>query len=108
MIGLLFDYFGEVVEVRIKDKNVFFRTSQFQRFATIEGIKINKSGALKEHPDLKDREDWKSETIKRFREKINKMKTEEEIYEYIKEDLRKFGYKPLIKQRQGFRPTKLI
>jgi len=107
MIGILFSFGTETVEVRVTGFNVFFRTSQFQRFADIDGIKLDKQGTIKEFPDLKDKEDWDKIGKKRFKEKIKKMKNEEEITKYVINDLSKFGYKPLFLQRQGFRPVKL-
>lgn len=107
MIGLALDYFGNLVEVRIIGKEVLFRTSQFKSWADIRGIKLDKKGTLREFPELKDKEDWEKQAREKFKEKIKKMKSEEEICNYIKEDLTKFGYKPLYKQTKGFRPIKL-
>lgn len=107
MIGVIFNFGTETVEVRIDSFNVFFRTSQFQRFADIDGIKLDKQGVIKEFPELKDREDWQEIGRKKFKEKINKMKNEEEVSKYIIKDLTKFGYQPLYFQKQGFRPVKL-
>jgi len=107
MIGILFNFGTETVEVRINNSNVFFRTSQFQRFANIDGIKLDKQGVIKEFPDLYGKEDWQELGRKRFKEKIKKMKNEEEISKYILKDLSKFGYKPLYLQKQGFRPMRL-
>ena len=106
MIDLIFQFGSDVVMVRIKDNNVFFRTSQFTNFGDIDGIKLNKIGVLKEFPDLKDKEDWQSIARERFKEKIKKMKTERQRVDYVVDDLQKFGYKWLYKQRQGFRPEK--
>jgi len=107
MIGVIFEYGSEKVEVRIDNSVCYFRTSNSNQFATIDGIKLDKKGSLKEHPDLKDRKDWKSETIKRFKEKIKNMEKETEQIKYIIDDLTKYGYKPLYLQRQGYRPVKL-
>ena len=107
MIGIVFNFGSDVVEVRIKDNNLFFRTSQFQNFGDIDGIKLNKVGVLKEFPDLKDNEDWQSIARNRFKDKIKTMKTEREQVEYVKEDLQKFGYTPMWEMVQGFRPRKL-
>lgn len=107
MIGIIFNFGTEVVEVRIKDKNIFFRTSQFQNFGDIDGIKLNKVGVLKEFPDLKDNEDWQSIARTRFKDKIKQMKTERERADYVINDLKKFGYKPLWEMVKGFRPKKL-
>ena len=107
MIGIIFNFGADIVEVRIKDNNLFFRTSQFQNFGDIDGIKLNKVGVLKEFPDLKDNEDWQSIARNRFKDKIKQMKTEREQADYVKNDLQKFGYTPMWEMVQGFRPKKL-
>jgi uncharacterized protein YfcZ (UPF0381/DUF406 family) len=107
MIGAIFEYGNDKVEVRVQDLNCYFRTSDFAQFATIDGIKLDKKGAVKEFPDLKDREDWKEETIKRFKEKLKQMETESQRIKYVISDLTKHGYKPLFIQRAGFRPVKI-
>ena len=106
MIGIVFNFGTDIVEVRIKDNNLFFRTSQFQNFGDIDGIKLNKVGVLKEFPDLKDNEDWQNIARQRFKDKIKQMKTEREQADYVISDLQKYGYVWLYKQREGFRPEK--
>lgn len=99
---------GDIVEVRIINSTCYFRSSRYGGiFSPIEGLKLNKSGCLKEHPDLKDREDWKEETIKRFKKKMNNYKTEEEQINYVMTDLKKYGYKPIAMQKSGFRMKKI-
>jgi len=107
MIGLIFQFGPEVVEVRVNGSNVFFRTSQLHTFTTIDGIKLDRSGVIKEFPDLKENEQWQDIARVRFKQKIKTMKTEKEVAEYIINDLKKFGYIPLYKQEAGFRPVKL-
>ena len=108
MIGIIFEFGQDIVEVRVDGTNCFFRSKQFGgAYATIDGLKLDKKGCFKEHPDLIDREDWKEETIKRFKEKLKNMKTEDERIEYIREDLKKYGYVPIFKQRSGFRPERI-
>jgi len=107
MIGIVFKFGADIVEVRIKNNNVFFRTSQFTEFGDIDGIKLNKVGVLREFPDLKEKEDWQSIARQRFKEKIKQMKTERERADYVIEDLTKYGYVGLYEQVQGFRPKKL-
>lgn len=108
MIGVIFDFGGEVVEVRIDGINCFFRTSQFGNgFAPLDGIHIDHKGVLKEFPDLEGRDDWKIEAIKRFKSKLNDFKTEKERMNYVIQDLSKFGYIPLYYQVQGFRPKRI-
>ena len=108
MIGTIFDFGGEKIEIRIDGTNCLFRTQQFGgAFATIEGLKLDYKGVIKEHPDLKDKETWKEEAIKRFKNKLKEYKTEEERMKYIKKDLEKYGYIPLYEQKQGHRPRRL-
>ena len=107
MIGIIFEYGSNRVEIRIEGANCFFRTSAFQNFVTIDKIKLDKKGVIKEFPDLKDNKDWRLKAIERFKEKIKNMKNEDERVIYVIDDLTKFGYKPLFLQKKGSRPVKL-
>lgn len=108
MIGILFSYINDVVEVRIDGDNCIFRTGQYGGvFIPIDGLRLDKNGVLKEHPDLKDNENWREEAIKRFKEHLKKMNKEDERVDYIIKELSKVGYKPIAKQKQGFRPEKI-
>lgn len=107
MIGIIFGFGSETLEVRVMGNDVYFRTSQFMQFTTIDGLKLSKVGVIKEFPDLKGNDDWNKIAISRFKEKIKKMNNEKEAAEYLIEDLRKYGYKPLYMQKKGFRPQKL-
>ena len=107
MIGIVFQFGNEIVEVRVKDSSVYFRTSQLAQWADIEGIRLDKTGVIKEFPDLKDDEDWQKKARERFKEKMKNMTSETERAEYIITDLIKYGYKPQYWQRQGFRVIKL-
>lgn len=107
MIGVIFQFGSEYVEVRIKDNNVFFKTQNSQQFGDIDGIKLNKAGVIKEFPDLKDKEDWQKQARERFKKKIKSLKTENEQMKYVIEDLRNYGYKPYAMQKQGFRPVRI-
>ena len=106
-IGLIFQFAGEVVQVNILNKAVYFRTPQANGYTTIEGLKLSKGGVTKEFPDLADKENWREEAIKRFKEKINTMETDMQVSEYIISDLTKYGYKPLYRQRSGYRVEKI-
>lgn len=107
MIGVIFSFGSETIEVRVVDNTVLFRSSTFAQWADISGIRLDKQGVIKEFPELKNREDWKDEAIKRFKEKIKKMDSEQEIVKYIITDLTKYGHKALYMQKSGFRPVKL-
>jgi hypothetical protein len=104
MIDLIF-YFGtEIVFIRIEGTNIRFANSnQGNQWATIDGLKFDYQGVVKEYPDLKDKQDWKDESLRRFKEKIKAMTKEEQICEYIVEDLKMHGYTPKFKQKAGFR-----
>ena len=107
MIGVIFQFGTEIVEVRVKDNNVFFRNANNPIFADIDGLKLDKQGVIKEFPDLKDKDDWQKQARERFKEKMKTYKTEEERVKYVIEDLIKYGYKPMYMQKQGFRPVKI-
>jgi hypothetical protein len=108
MIELIFYYGTDVILVRITDKNIEFGNSVYgNKLATIDGLHLDKSGTIEEFPDLKERTDWKIEAIKRFKEHIKKLNNEEEISDYIINELKKKGYIPRYKQLKGFRPTKI-
>lgn len=107
MIGVIFQFGTEIVEVRVKDNNVFFRNSNSPVFADIDGLKLDKVGVIKEFPDLQDKEDWQKQARDRFKDKIKSFEKEEDKIKYIMEDLQGFGYKPLYIQKQGFRPVKI-
>ena len=102
-------YFGQdIIMVRIQGHRVTFVNSSYGGVeSTIEGLKLSKSGVIKEYPDLKDKEDWKEQAILRFKQKIKELNQEEAICEYIIMDLKKFGYVPKFKQKQGFRREKI-
>ena len=108
MIGLIFQLGPEIVEVRVDNNNIQFRNNDSNgMFTTIEGLKLNKVGVIKEFPDLKDNEDWQNIARERFKEKIKSMKTEMERANYIIADLQKYGYVPKYRQRKGFRVEKI-
>jgi len=108
MIGTIFEFGGQMVEVRIIGNNCLFRTGQFGGgFVPIDNLQLEKAGCIREHPDLKEKKDWKQETIKRFKEKIDSFDTEIQRMKYVIEDLKKHGYKPRHMQREGFRPIKI-
>lgn len=108
MIGLIFQFAGDTIEVRIRDNDVYFRTSQSPGFAPIDGLKLSKSGVIKEFPDLEDNIEWRNISIQRFKNKMKELKTEKERAENIIQDLNKFGYNLLFVQREGFRPQKTL
>ena len=108
MIGAVFQLFNEIIEVRIDGNSCLFRTGQYGgAFVPIEGLKLDKNGVIKEHPDLKDSDDWREESIKRFKEYLKNIEGETMKMEYIIKELTKSGYKPMSMQRNGHRPIKI-
>ncbi len=108
MIGVIMRYGGDTVEIRVDDSEVVFRTTKFGgQFTNIKGLRLSKSGVIKEFPDLKNNPDWRNLACMRFRKKMKKMKSEEDRINYIIKDLSKFGYVPLYLQKKGNRPIKI-
>ena len=104
MIDLIFELAGSFVLVRIEGCKVSFANSTFGAyFATIDGLKLDHKGVMREFPDLKDNIEWRAIAITRFKEKIATMKTEDEVANYILEDLKGHNYIPRFRQRSGFR-----
>lgn len=108
MIDIIFRFGSEHVLVRVLKEKILFQLRQTgSQMATIDNIKLNRSGVVKEYPDLKNNDNWRKEAINRFKEHIKKLKTERQRANYIIDDLTKFGYVPLYEQVSGFRVKKL-
>lgn len=104
MIKATFELGGENQEVIIRGNELLFFDISSGVLAPLTGLKLSKSGCLKEFPDLKEDDEWKKKTLERFKKKIKEFKTEMEKIYYVKDELIKNGYKPLFYQRGGFRP----
>lgn len=108
MIDLIFHLGSEIILVRIEGNRIMLGNTIYGgQMATIDGLQLSYEGVIKEFPDLKGESNWKKEAIFRFKNKINEMKNEDEIAEYIIEDLKKYGYVPKLKQKKGFRMEKI-
>lgn len=105
MITGYFQSGGDVQLVIVDGNNLMFCDSN-RTITTIEGLRFNYVGVVKEFPNLENDEEWKKKAIERFKEHIKKMETEREKLYYIKDELEKFGYVSLYKQVVGFRPQK--
>jgi len=108
MIGGIFQFGSEIVEVRVHHEFVYFRNQNSPAFGSIEELKLNRGGVVKEFPDLKDDKEWEKKARERFKEKIHSFKSEEERMKYIVDDLSKFGYVLKYVQKQGHRPRKVL
>ena len=107
MILLVLSRGSELVKIKIEGKALTFTTSDFGQPVTIDKLYLSKDGCIKEFPDLVNDEDWRNKSIQRFKQKMERMKTEEEIVDYLIKDLSPMGYLPIYKQKKGFRANKL-
>ena len=104
MIDLIFYLGSEVVFVRVQGHNVLMASgTNGAQMATIDGIKLSKSGVVKEYPDLNSHPNWREEAIGRFKAKLRELSSEDAIANYVIEDLKKHGYIPKYKQIAGHR-----
>lgn len=111
-MDLVFKNGTELIAIRInQNKTLTFgqRVGGWFRFSSIEGLKLSIAGILDEFPDLEDKPEpvIRKEGVKRLVNYIKSMKTEEEICNYLKEDLKKYGYVLIMKVKKGHRPTKI-
>ena len=107
MIGVIFMFASDMVEVRVDNNTVLFRSGINPGWATIEGLQLNYEGVCKEFPDLKGNPNWKQQAIERFKDKIACYRTEEEKMDYIIGDLKKYGYIPKYVQKGGHRVKRI-
>jgi len=105
MIKGTFRLGGDIIHVVVDKENTLFSDTT-GLMTTIDGLRLSKSGSIKEHPDLKNDDDWKKKTTQRFKDHIKTYKTEDQKIEYIKKELKKHAYDPQYKQRAGFRPKR--
>jgi len=106
MIKGLFRFGGDLIETIVNQNNIMFSDVSTGVITTIEGLKLDKAGVIKEFKDLENDDEWRKKAMKRLKEHIKKYKTENEKIDYIKDELEKYGYEPLTKQRAGHRQKK--
>jgi len=107
MIKTTFSLGTDIIETIIEGSTIKFFDVSTGTITTIEGIRLDKYGSLKEFPDLEDEIDWRKITMERFKEKLKSFNTENEANDYVINELTKQGYKAKFKQRAGFRPEKI-
>lgn len=107
MIKLTMQIGGDNIEVIINNDELLFFDISTGMTTTVEGLRLSKSGCIKEFPDLEGNEDWRKETVNRFKKEMKKYNTEMQKMNYIKSELIKQGYTALYFQRAGFRPQKI-
>lgn len=97
---------NDMYEVVVDGNNLFFNDVSTNTISTIEGLRLNKSGVLKEFPDLENNEEWRKIAIERLKEHMKTFSSENDKLDYVKDELKKFGWDAQFKQRAGFRPEK--
>jgi len=107
---IVFHFGDEMLIVKVLGQNILFSnsTTNFTQYAPIEGIGLKKEGILKLFPDLEGLEpgEMRVEAIKRFKEHIKSLATQDKIKEYIINEFISMGYTLKMVLREGFRPTK--
>jgi hypothetical protein len=102
---------GEPLILRIIGRQVYFvkTVNGLPMMSTIDGIKLNVDGMVKQFPDLEGKPvaEMRREAISRFKEHIKSLTTDDEVIKYLREDLEKSGYKLLLIQRAGHRPERV-
>ena len=80
-VGIIFDYLGEIILVKINGNSVTFGKDGVE--SDITGLKLSKNGVIKRFPDLEDKDNWKEEAIKRFKAHIKSLENELTKYGYV-------------------------
>lgn len=106
-ITSLIEMGGEQYNLRVEGKNLFFIDLATKIFTTIDGMKLNKLGVIKEHPDLKDDPEWQMKAIQRLKAKLKSFNTEKEVMKYVINEMESFGWKGVYYTIDGFRPKKI-
>jgi len=99
-----FQLASDNVDVIIDGNNIMFM--QDGVITTLDGLRISKSGVVKEFPDLENDEEWKKKGLERLKEHIKTFDTQDKKLDYVKKELIKFGYTALYFQKAGFRPQR--
>jgi len=108
MIEIIFELGSEVILVVIEGNDVKFGSTTYgAQLADISGLKLDYNGVVRQFPDLELVENWEQEAIRRFKDRIKSLDSEEEIYQYIIKELESCGYVATKKKRKGFRPINL-
>jgi hypothetical protein len=108
MIQIIFEFLGDMELVVVDGNKVMFgNTSYGARLATIDGLKLDYSGTIREFPDLELENEWREIAIERFKKKIREFATEKAAAMYVVDELKKFGHNPIKIQISGSRWRKL-
>lgn len=103
MIRAIFEFGGKRIRAEAISNVVLF----YDEEGHMLGFQLSYDGVCKEYPDLKNDPEWKRKAIEREMDIIKNLPNENARIDYVIAELRKIGYKPLVKQRDGFRPERL-
>ena len=107
MIGVIFMFASDMVEVRVDGNHILFRSGMHPGWSTIEGLQLSYDGVCKEFPDLKGEINWKEQAVERFKDKIAGFQSDDKKMDYIMKDLKKYGYVPKYYQKGGHRRKRI-
>ena len=109
MIRLYFEKLGSTSIIMINNNSLHLCSDLTgNTFVPIDYIRFDRDGVLKEFPDLSSRDDWRDEALKRFKQHISELPTEDMKADYVIKDLsQKHGFIPTTKIKDGFRPVRL-
>lgn len=103
---ILFKFGGDLIETVWSEQGLMFYDPSSNMWTSPEGLRITKTGVIKEFPDLENDDEWKKKALQRLKDHIKSLKTEDEIQNYIINELIKYGYEPMCIQKAGHRPKK--
>ena len=75
----------------------------------LEGLRFSPVGIVKEFPDLKGKPfpEMRKTALERFKKHLLSLKSEKEVIDYLKEDLKPHGYNMIMIYKKGFRPIRV-
>jgi hypothetical protein len=96
MIILFLKRLREVISIKIEGTKIGFSQLQGRNviYSDISGLKLSIAGIIRQFPDLadKDAKEIRKEGVKRFKEHLISLGSEEKIAKYLIDDLKKWGY----------------
>lgn len=108
MINLMFEFNGDIELVVVEGNEIMFGNIAYgSKLTTIEGLKLDYGGVIREFPDLELENEWREIAIERLKNKLKEFSKESDVAMYVIDELRKFGHKPLQIQKGGWRWRKV-
>lgn len=91
-----------ITRVALVDKGI-------PKYSPLEGLKFSLAGIIKKFPDLEGvpPKQAKREAVRRLREHLAGLGSQQDCIDYIVKDLARYGYKFILVQRPGHRPRRV-